>query len=252
MCIISLQFDPQGDTPLIVLANRDEFYARASLQAHYWDEQPTIFGGRDVERGGSWLALTNNGRFAAVTNYRDFTLEPVGEKSRGDLVSHFISSDITAEDYMAAIQAVRLDYGPMNLLVYDGKKLIHFNNIDNRINELQAGIHGLSNASINTPWPKVERMKQLFQNAVNEERLTVEKLLPIGLDTVRPVDECLPNTGIGLEGERELSSIFVKRDGYGTRNTTALIMKRDGSINFAEQTYDEGMIDAIIHEKISQ
>lgn len=251
MCIISFQYEPDSDKPLIVIANRDEFYARESQKAHYWDEASTVFGGLDVERGGSWLALNKNGRFAAVTNYRDFSLEQVGEKSRGELVSNFVESATPAMDYMKALQENRLLYGPMNLLVYDGENLVHFNNIENNLTVVKPGIHGLSNASIDTPWPKVERMKYLLQLAIAEDDLTVENLLTIGLDTEKPADARLPNTGVGLELERELSSIFVAREGYGTRNTSAIIMHKDGTVDFVEQSYHEGAIGDLTKEKLN-
>lgn len=247
MCIITIVYKVSPSKPLVIVANRDEFYERPAKPAHYWQENSSVIGGRDLEKMGSWLAINKNQRFAAVTNYRDFTLEQLGEKSRGEIVNNFVLGDQDSWSYLQEIKEHGSDYGPMNVIVYDGSLMAHYNNVTNVLQEVPSGIHCVSNATLNTPWPKVERMKQLV--TANYEEQSVEELLLIGQDTEKPVDERLPSTGIPIEMERELSSIFVKREDYGTRCTTVLQVNEDGTIEFAEQTYEQGIPTTTVFEK---
>lgn len=248
MCIITFAYKVIEGQPLIVVANRDEFYKRPAKEAAFWEEEPSVFGGRDLEKMGSWLAIHENGRFAAVTNYRDFSMKAEGEKSRGDIVKNFVIGEQTSEIFLQDIQQERTRYGAMNVLVYDGVTFMHYNNIENQLHTIEPGIHCVSNATLNTPWPKVERMKMLVAHQL-EQNASTEELVQIGLDDVKPNDERLPDTGAGLLLERDLSSIFVKRDGYGTRCTTVLRRLADKT-EFFEQTYENGLPTTIVHEWI--
>lgn len=249
MCIITIAYKVREEQPLLVVANRDEFYNRPAAQATYWKEDSAVFGGRDLEKMGSWLAVNKNGRFAAVTNYRDFTLPLDGEKSRGFIVNDFILGTQSSELFLKQIQNEGSLYGPMNVIVYDGEALFHYNNVTNSIQEVLPGIHSVSNATLNTPWPKLERMKSLVSSAIAQGSNNLE-LIEIGQDLEKPADERLPSTGISIEMERELSSIFVLREGYGTRCTTIVSQAADGSIEFIEQTYDEGKKGDLVHEQV--
>lgn len=248
MCIITFAYKVVENQPFIVVANRDEFYERPAKEAAFWEDEPNIFGGRDLEKMGGWLAVQENGRFAAVTNYRDFSMNPVGEKSRGEIVKNFVAGTEYPEAFLEAIQQERTRYGAMNVLVYDGETFMHYNNIENVLHTIEPGIHCVSNATLNTPWPKLERMKMLVAHQL-EQQATTEELAQIGLDDIKPNDERLPNTGAGLLLERDLSSIFVKREGYGTRCTTVLRLMED-KIEFFEQTYEQGIATTCVHEWI--
>lgn len=247
MCIITIVYKVSPSKPLVVVANRDEFYGRPAKPAYYWEENNAVLGGRDLEKMGSWLAINKNKRFAAVTNYRDFTLNQLGEKSRGEIVNDFVLGNQDSWSFLQQIKKQGAAYGPMNVIVYDGILMAHYNNVTDVLQEVSPGIHCVSNATLNTPWPKVERMKQLV--AASYEEHSINELLKIGRDTKRPVDEKLPSTGIPLEMERELSSIFVKREDYGTRCTTALQVDKEGNIHFAEQSYEKGVPSILIDEK---
>lgn len=250
MCIITIAYKLKEEQPLLIVANRDEFYNRPAAAAAYWQENDDVFGGRDLEKMGSWLAVNKNGRFAAVTNYRDFTMRLDGDKSRGFIVNDFVLGMESSESFLQQIKSEGLLYGPMNVLVYDGETLWHYNNVTTIMQEMDPGLHCVSNATLNTPWPKAERMKALVANAIAENK-TAEEMVTIGQDTEKPVDERLPSTGISLEMERELSSIFVLREGYGTRCTTILSMQKNADIEFIEQTYEEGERTGFIHEYLS-
>ncbi|MBQ0138290.1 MAG: NRDE family protein [Kurthia sp.] len=247
MCIITLVYKVSANKPLVVVANRDEFYERPAMPAYFWQEDKQVIGGKDLEKMGSWLAIHKNHRFAAVTNYRDFTLNQLGEKSRGFIVNDFILGNQDSQSFLEKIKQEGSSYGPMNVIVYDGSTMAHYNNVTDSIQEMQPGIHCVTNATLNTPWPKAERMKQLVAARYEEE--SVVDLLEIGKDIEKPTDARLPSTGIPIEMERELSSIFVKREDYGTRCTTALQIDRNGQIDFAEQSYEKGMPSEIVHEK---
>lgn len=249
MCIITIAYKVNAEQPLLVVANRDEFYDRPAAQASYWQENQDVFGGRDLEKMGSWLAIHKNGRFAAVTNYRDFTMRLDGDKSRGFIVNDFLLGDAESEAFLNDIKKEGSLYGPMNVIVYDGEKMLHYNNVTNIIQEMAPGIHAVSNATLNTPWPKLERMKSLVSNAITQDKELLE-MLEIGQDTEKPVDERLPSTGISIEMERELSSIFVLREGYGTRCTTIVAQQADGTIEFIEQTYNEGQTGELVDVKL--
>ncbi len=246
MCIITIAYKVDEENPLIVVANRDEFENRPAKQAGFWEEDAQVFGGRDLEKGGSWLAIHKNGRFAAVTNYRDFSLKLDGEKSRGHIVNDFILGHDDATTFLEKIKAEGSLYGPFNVIVYDGEKMMHYNNIHDDLQEMTAGVHCVSNATLNTPWPKVERMKQLVNVAIQDDA-SADDLVAIGKDVEKPVDERLPHTGAGLEMERELSSIFVLREVYSTRCTT-VIKANSKQIEFIEQTYDHGEATSCVKE----
>lgn len=250
MCIITIAYKVKENQPLIVVANRDEFYERPAAPAAYWEEDAAVFGGRDLEKQGSWLAVHKNGRFAAVTNYRDFTLPLEGEKSRGFVVNDFMLSTVSSKDFVETIKKEGSLYGPMNVIVYDGEAMFHYNNVTNLVQEMSAGIHCVSNATLNTPWPKLERMKSLVASELAQES-TPLNLVKIGEDFEKPVDERLPSTGISIEMERDLSSIFVKREGYGTRCTTVVVQQANGDIEFIEQTFNEGEKGTLIREQMT-
>ncbi len=165
MCVIFFALHSHSDHPLILLANRDEFYARPSQAAGYWQDLPNIYGGRDLQGGGTWLGVTRSGRFAAVTNYRD-PAAPTGIRSRGDLVAGFLQSDLAATDYLTDVHARSGEYSGFNLLVGEFSKarneLHYYSNRGADPRELKPGIYGLSNHLLDTPWPKVATGKARF------------------------------------------------------------------------------------------
>jgi uncharacterized protein with NRDE domain len=233
MCLILIAWRTHPDYPLVVAANRDEFYARPTAPAGPWAEDPRILGGRDLQAGGSWLGLRSDGRFAAVTNVREPGV-PKGPRSRGDLVREFLLGDAPARDYAPAIPGA--SYSGFNLLVSDGAALWYRSNRDGQARELPPGIYGLSNHLLDTPWPKLVAAKAGFQKAMGALP-AVEGLFEVLANRELVPDPELPATGLSLEWERMLSAVFVASETYGTRASTVAVLGRDGVLTFGELAF---------------
>ncbi|WP_339523530.1 NRDE family protein [Pseudomonas sp. EA_35y_Pfl2_R111] len=234
MCLIVLAWRPGHAQPLLLAANRDEFYERPSQPLAEWPDVPGVIAGRDLQAGGTWLGVGPSGRFAALTNIRD-PGQAQGSRSRGELPVAFLTSNHSVEDFLHELHEQRRHYSGFNLLLGDSQQLWHFNSLTGRARPLAEGVHGLSNADLDTPWPKLERAKQALQNGLHEPH--PQMLLKLLADPTRATDAELPQTGIGLTGERLLSSIFIASVTYGTRASTALIVNADGSRVVAERTF---------------
>ncbi|WP_375055169.1 NRDE family protein [Zobellella sp. DQSA1] len=241
MCLIAFSWQPGGRRPLLLLANRDEFYHRPTAPAQWWPDHPHIWGGRDLQAGGSWLGLTRGGRLAAITNHRDGRAAPLADaRSRGELVADFLTGSLSPQDYMAGVMARGHAYQGFNLLVGDliGGELWYGGNrpgADAR--PLAPGLYGLSNAVLDSPWPKVERLKQgLAHLATHHDE--AEALALLG-DKTRAADEALPDTGITLEWERALSAVFIVHPGYGTRSQTLVSLADDGTLSALELGFND-------------
>ena len=248
MCLIALAWGIRADVPLVVIANRDERYARESEPMHTWPDAPGIVAGRDRERGGTWLGVRPLGmasaRFAAVTNVRDpADLRPSlpGEPSRGDLVRDFLEGggDAIAFAERAVASAGMRGF---NLLLLDERGLVWCSNRARggaSIVRLARGVHGVSNALLDTPWPKVERAKAMLSAAIDGP-IAIEALFDVLRDDAPAPDDALPDTGVGLALERELSPIRIAMPRYGTRCSTVLIARGDGTATLIERTVAPG------------
>jgi uncharacterized protein with NRDE domain len=234
MCLIVLAWRPGHAQPLLVAANRDEFYARASQPLAEWPDAPGVFAGRDLQAGGTWLGVGPDGRFAALTNIRA-PGQPEGARSRGELPQAFLGGNLTIAEFLQHLTEQSHHYSGFNLLLGDQQQLWHFNSRAGRATPLAAGVHGLSNADLNTPWPKLQHAKQGLQNDMPAAH--PEMLLTLLADPTPAEDEDLPQTGIDLTSERLLSSIFIASATYGTRASTALIVNADGSRLLAERSF---------------
>ncbi|WP_339080402.1 NRDE family protein [Pseudomonas sp. TMP9] len=234
MCLIVLAWRPGHAQPLLVAANRDEFYARPSLPLAEWPELPGVFAGRDTQAGGTWLGVGPNGRFAALTNIRDLSL-PLGARSRGELPLAFLSGQLSRAALLRQLSEQRADYSGFNLLLGDTQQLWHFNSQTGCATALAEGVHGLSNADLNTPWPKLTKAKQALHKQL--ETPQIDSLLDLMGDPTQAPDAALPQTGIGLASERLLSSLFIASAAYGTRASSALIVNADGSRRLAERSF---------------
>jgi uncharacterized protein with NRDE domain len=239
MCLILVAWRCHPDYPLVVAANRDEFFARPTRRAGFWLDAPDVVAGRDEQEGGTWMGATRHGRFAALTNFRDPASQRDGAPSRGHLVRDFLAGSASAESYLERLAALAPAYNGFNLLVGDGQTLACFSNVSRQIQILSPGIHGVSNHLLNTPWPKVAAAKSALHDALGAlpDDAPLFKLLR---DDATYPDEELPRTGVSLEWERMLSSAFVRAPGYGTRSSTLLSLGRDGMVVFDEQTWLEG------------
>lgn len=235
MCLILIAHGAHSDFPLVIAANRDEYYQRPTARAAFWQDQPHILAGRDLECMGTWLGVTRGGRFAALTNFRNPRERKTDAPSRGQLVSDFLASDREPREYLedVAIEAPR--YNGFNLLAGDIDGIFYLASRTGSVQQLSPGIHGLSNHLLDTPWPKVERGKQRLQAALADEPDT-ESLLNLLDDRESAVESALPDTGIGTAMERVLSPALIVSPQYGTRASTAVLFGEDGSVSFAERT----------------
>ena len=233
MCLIIVGWQVHADYPVVLAANRDEFYARPTAIARRWPDAPQVIGGIDLEAGGTWLGITEQGRFAAVTNVREPNMAK-GDYSRGALTHDFLLSDLSANDYARQIDGAL--YSGFNLLLSDGESLVYCSNRDGRPRILPPGIYGMSNDLLDSPWPKLVQARQSFTEAL-EHLPGEEAFFNLLADEKIVADENLPQTGVSLDWERLVSAIFVKSESYGTRASTLLWRHRDGQIKLHEQSF---------------
>lgn len=240
MCVIFFAYKVHPEFPLILLANRDEFYDRPTKKARYWEDFPEILAGRDLVGGGTWLGITKTGRFSAVTNYRDPNAL-TGTVSRGNLVADFLKTDEPSENYLKNIRKKADEFSGFNLLVGEinsaKNELFYFSNRGGEIKKLEAGLYGLSNHLLDTPWRKIEIGKRIFASILEQNDFSDELFFELLSDDRLADDADLPDTGIGFEREKLLSSIFIKTPIYGTRCSTVLKFDRDMTINFDERIF---------------
>lgn len=239
MCLILVAWRVHPDYPLVVAANRDEFFARPTASAAFWKESPQVLAGRDLEAGGSWMGVTRGGRFAALTNFRDPAQTRDGAPSRGGLVADFLVGDETPQTYLERIAAHGSLCNGFNLLVGDGETLWWASNMGGAARPLEAGVYGVSNHLLDTPWPKVGAGKTALAQALDGQPDDEALFALLRDDGVHP-DDALPQTGVPLDWERLLSSAFVRSPGYGTRSSTVVCIGKDGWITFDEQTWLPG------------
>lgn len=226
MCLIVFAWQLVPAVPLVAAANRDEFYARPTESAHWWHDFPDIYAGRDLESGGTWMGVRkdgHSGRFAAVTNVRAPCFMKPRDTSRGKLVSDYLASDLTPQEYILHIRKKAHQYNGFNLLVGNTDTLIWFSNCGygRAINgkPLPPGIYGLSNALLDDPWPKVIRARAQFASLLGQNAPT-EAYFEMLSDTTPAPETHLPETGIGREKEKVLSPVCVVSPEYGTRAST--------------------------------
>jgi uncharacterized protein with NRDE domain len=238
MCLVLLGLDSHPDYSVIVAANRDEFYDRPTSPASFWADAPSVLAGRDLKADGTWLGIDRLGRFAAVTNYRQGERESPAARSRGRLVSDFLTRDVGALEHVERVRAEAGLYNGFNLIAGDPWGVFYFSNRQGRVRHLAPGLYGLSNHLLDTPWPKVASLKSAFGTLLNDgaPELTAE-LFALLSDRNRPADALLPSTGVGPEWERLLSSAFIASDDYGTRSSTVVLIGRDGNIVFVERSF---------------
>jgi uncharacterized protein with NRDE domain len=223
---------------LIVAANRDEFHARPTAPAEFWHDFPDLLAGRDLQGGGTWMGITRHRRFAALTNFRDPKHYRNGARSRGLLVKNFLVGNDSPAQYLAQLMPMGEQYNSFNLIVGDQEKLFYCSSLLNDYRELPAGIYGLSNHLLDTPWPKVVQAKKALAYCLTKPAIDLEAaLLSMLRNDTQASSESLPDTGIGLERERVLSSIFIRTPEYGTRASTLLVVPNSGDTRFVERSF---------------
>lgn len=243
MCLILLAYRVHPGYELVMAANRDEFYRRPTAPAGFWEDVPYLLAGRDLKEGGTWMGITRQGRFAAVTNYRDPQAVRPHAPSRGNLVGDYLKGNESPRDYLARLVPEAGNYNGFNLLLGDDQGLFYYSNQDGAPRSLPSGIYGLSNHLLDTPWPKVARGRQALETLLGQSSgPTSEALFAILEDRTQASDEELPETGVGIELERMLSPMFIQTPDYGTCSSSVLLMEKGGGIYLAEKTHAEARV----------
>lgn len=240
MCLAVIALDAHPRYSVVLAANRDEYHARPAQAAHWWtdgDASP-ILAGRDLAQGGTWLGLAPDGRFAFVTNVREPGRFDPGAPSRGALVPALLRARRDYADALAAMVADAQRYNGFNLVAGDTSSGAFGSNRADRVVRLARGIHGVSNAGLDTPWPKLVRAKAGLAAWVASGDTDRAALWQVLTDTRIASDNELPSTGITRERERLLSSPFIVSDDYGTRCSTLVMLGRDGVAQFVERSFD--------------
>lgn len=238
MCLILFAYKVHPAYPLILAANRDEFYERPSAPADFWSGHPQVLAGIDLKEKGTWLGVTKGGKFAAITNYRDPASWKEDAPSRGGLVSRYLTGSSSAEKYLKRISARASAYNGFNLLLGDARDIFVYSN-RGEMQKIAPGIYGLSNRLLDTPWPKVRRGKKLLKAALDKKGAELEEaLFALLADRRVPPDSQLPETGVELEWERMLSPMFIASPVYGTRSSTILLIGNNKRIKFIEKVFD--------------
>lgn len=238
MCLILFACNAHPSYRLVLAANRDEFYERPSRAAGFWPGYPQVLAGLDLKEKGTWLGVTKTGKFAAITNYRDPSSWKEQAPSRGKLVSRYLTGSLHAEKYLNKIKAKACQYNGFNLFLGDAENLFVYSSCCGT-QKISNGIHGLSNHLLDTPWPKVQRGKELMEKALAKKGDELEEaLFDLLKDGFVAPDEQLPQTGVGIEWERVLAPIFIASPEYGTRSSTVLLLGKNGRIRLAEKIYN--------------
>jgi len=239
MCILFIGVEQHPNFPLIVAANRDEFHARPTQASGFWEQYPSVLAGKDLQAGGSWMGVSKKGKLAALTNIRAPDKERSNAVSRGELVMNFLNSDISANDYLKTLSTSSSDYNGYNLLFGSLDNLQVYNNFEDSVYSLSKGVYGLSNANLNSPWPKLDLGRsELAKYCQQTSELNIEHLFDLLADNTKPTDEILPRTGVPIEWERKLSSIFIESADYGTRSSTVLLVDSFGQLFWQERSFN--------------
>ncbi len=252
MCLLVLSWQAHSRYRLVVAANRDEFHERPAAPMAKWPEPLSILAGRDLRANGTWLALDRQRRFGVVTNFRDLQKPQPGAPSRGSLIPRYLSGPATAGEFLANLELEAGAYSGFNLLLAEPDSLWYASNRADPLavpapagnsfrRPLTAGIYGLSNQFLDTPWPKLRRVRRRFEAWLTALRgsASTEELFAILDDRTRvESDADLPRTGVSAEWERILSAPFVLHPDYGTRCSSVLLLEHSGACVLIERRFD--------------
>jgi len=236
MCLVVVAFRTDTEYPLLVAGNRDEFHVRPTRDAGWWPDQQDVLAGRDLQAGGTWLGLTRQGRFATVTNFRDADQPSARLRSRGELVTGFLQSALAPAEYLETVASEA--YAGFNLLVSDVQSLGYLSNRGGGMRELDAGIYGLSNATLDTPWEKVERSKSRLRQLIDAQSSNETELLRLLDDRTKGPASEVKSDRLPFATAHAITAPFIVLPDYGTRCSTVVRAARDGSWSFIERRFD--------------
>ena len=242
MCLIFISYNKSVHHRYVIAANRDEFRCRETAPLDYLGVGRHILGGQDLQAGGLWLGVHRNGKFGAITNYRDGRGTVADQPSRGEIISQYLQGDESAIQAVERLAKDSNKYSGFNVLFGDASDLVYFSNKQKKVQILTPGFYGLSNHFLDTPWPKVIKGKKLLHNYMCDcKNIDAAKITSLLHDTTVPDDTRLPDTGIGLDWERFLSPIFIDGKEYGTRSTAVVEIGCEGDVIFTETSYIHGV-----------
>jgi len=236
MCLLVFALQQHPRLPLIVAGNRDEFHARPTQPAHWWADQPDILGGRDLQAGGTWMAISRSGRFAAVTNFRDAQRESAKLRSRGHLIADFLQSDAAPLAYLQSVDGDR--YAGFNLVVADSSAAAYLSNRGGGCRELPPGIYGLSNATLDSAWTKVTRSKARLATLIDTDSINDTTLLRLLNDHHRAAADEVESGELPFAMAHALTAPFIVMPDYGTRASTVLTVTSSGRVRLLERRFD--------------
>lgn len=238
MCLLLIAHQVHRQYKLIALANRDEFYHRPTAPACWWPDNKNLLAGKDLKKGGTWLGITRQGKFAAITNFRDPKKINQNAPSRGLIVKDFLSSNITAEDFLVQLHDAGEQYNGFNLVIGEAERIYYFSNRSKNVLVLKPGIYGVSNNLLDDDWPKVRKGKQILTDIVRKsDKFALEESFLLLKDSTLAPDDQLPDTGLGQKLEKILSAIFIKTPDYGTRSSTILTIDKNNQVQFYEHSF---------------
>ena len=257
MCLVTFIKNAHPEYPLILLANRDELYDRPAAPIHRWTEYPNVTAGMDLKEYGTWLGYTDNGRIIVVLNHPFQDWEPSLEppRSRGKLLKDYLTKDFTIEDFEQYLRENRTEYNGYHLLYGTFDDLRYYSNIEDRFQTFDKGLYCLANTKDDLSNHRVDRSSDILQQFVDAQtgEINPEELTAFFMD--KEVTEKMENYPKELDREMAInnSSIFIEGEDFGTVGTTALLVKKDGTVHVREVTYDRGGITEVseIKQKVS-
>jgi len=227
VCVLAFAWRQRTDYPIVIVGNRDEFHERPTAPVHWWSECPDLLAGQDLLGGGTWMGLSRSGRFGVVTNVRELPgAGPSEPRSRGGLVREFLTSRLTPTAWSATVDPDA--YPGFNLIYGDLDGAHYLSNRDPAPREFAPGTYGLSNHLLDTPWPKLVKIRERIADCLRSDTLRVPLMFEALADTGPAEDDALPETGLPVQWERRLSSVFIVGEDYGTRASTVMMIGSDG------------------------
>jgi uncharacterized protein with NRDE domain len=237
MCLVVLAWNAVRGRRLVLVGNRDEMHARPTAPMGWW-RSPRVLAGRDLSSGGTWLGIDTRGRFGVVTNFRTAAAPPSAAPSRGTLIPRYLCGELTPAAFLEALATEADRYAGFSLLLADEHELGYFcNRAAGPPQLLPAGIYGLSNGTLDAPWPKLVNSRAALAERLRARPPRADELLDLLADRAPAADADLPDTGVGLAAERRLSAAFILGMEYGTRSTSALVLGTDGDGAVVERSY---------------
>lgn len=249
MCLAVLAYNTHPKYKLVLASNRDEFYDRASTGVHFWEDAPHILAGMDLQDKGTWFGITTGGKLALITNVRDPASMRNDRPSRGEIVKRYLMQDLSPEAYLEELLSLGKDFNGFNLIFGTVGRLYYYSNHPEHWQEIRPGIHGLSNASLNSPWPKVECAREQMRGLTQKsEYLDDNSLFSLLFnDTSHPLEK-LPDTGVGPGLEKMLSPVFIYSPNYGTRSSIVLKVDYNNQAKLSEKAFNR-QVDGDTYEK---